>query len=121
MNTKFKTIFILVSLVAAGGLISTGVLWSKLQNRGSVAMGSDTEITNLIKDIGKVLVLPGDETPELLTVSNLDELKGQAFFTNAMVGDKVLVYSKNSKAVLWRPNTKKIIEASVINISPASQ
>jgi hypothetical protein len=73
----------------------------------------------LVDDVGKVLVLPTDETPTIATVTDPTKLKSQPFFANAQTGDKVLIYQKAQKAILWRPSTSKVIEVS--NVNTASQ
>lgn len=78
------------------------------------------EIADLQTEIGKFLELPTGETPTLATVSDIDKVKGQAFFKNAQNGDKVLLYASSGKAILYRPSTKKIIEVAQINTPTSS-
>ena len=69
----------------------------------------------LISDVGKIFDLPAGEVPTVATVSNLDKLREQPFFANAKVGDKVIIYTTAKKAILYRPDTKQIIEVMPIN------
>ncbi|MFA6285523.1 MAG: hypothetical protein WC643_03285 [Parcubacteria group bacterium] len=62
--------------------------------------------------IGKFMELPVDEQPTLATVTDQEKLKGQDFFVHAQNGDKLLVYTKARKAILYRPSIKKVIEVS---------
>ena len=71
------------------------------------------EVSALIGDIERFMELPVDEQPTLATVSDRDKLKDQPFFAKAANGDKVLIYTKARKAILYRPSTKKVIEVSV--------
>ncbi len=41
--------------------------------------------------------------------------KGQPFFANAQVGDKVLIYYKAKKAILYNPTDNKIVEVGPIS------
>jgi hypothetical protein len=69
--------------------------------------------TKILTDrIGRFMELPADEQPNLATVTDQEKLKGQDFFAQAQNGDKLLVYPKARKAILYRPSTKKIIEVS---------
>lgn len=71
----------------------------------------------LIEKVGKIIVLPENEEPEIRSVTNKDEVKDQAFFQGAENGDKVLIYSNAKKAFLYRPSQNKIINVAPINVT----
>jgi len=84
------------------------------------------EIKAITERIGKFMELPQGEEPTLATVSDQEKLKGQQFFANAKNGDKVLVYPKAKKAILFRPSSGKIIEVANLtsgggSVSPAAE
>ena len=72
------------------------------------------EIAEITEVISQSMDLPQGETPALATVSDKEKLKDQQFFLKAENGDKVLVYSQASKAILYRPSTKRVIEVAPI-------
>lgn len=77
---------------------------------------SKKQSQELVDKVGQLIVLPKDEEPTIATVSDLDKLAGQAFFANAQLGDKVLIYYGAKKAILYRPSDNKIIElAPLVN------
>ena len=76
---------------------------------------SPLEISNLIKEVGNLLILPNDEVPTVATVTDPEKLANQLFFKEAKIGDKVLIYNKAQKVILYDPNLKKIIEVAPIN------
>lgn len=78
---------------------------------------SANELAKLQAELGNFMELPSNETPTLATVSDVEKVKDQTFFKNAQNGDKVLLYSTSGKAILYRPNTKKVIEVAQINSS----
>lgn len=82
------------------------------------------ETAKIINEVGKLIVLPQGETPTIATVSDLSKLQGQPFFTNAKVGDIVLIYAKAQKAILYDPMANKIIELAPVysgtNVNSAS-
>jgi len=73
------------------------------------------EATELAKKIGKVADLPTNERPSVYTVSDKQKLKQDPFFQRVQNGDKVLIYTKSDRAVLYRPSTAKIIEFAPTN------
>lgn len=74
------------------------------------------EIDNTVAKLGKLMVLPKDETPTIATVTDRTKLKDQPFFSKSQNGDKVVLYIKARKAILFREKDNKIIEVAPINI-----
>ncbi|MFA5935655.1 MAG: hypothetical protein WC787_02275 [Patescibacteria group bacterium] len=75
---------------------------------------------DLVAEVSQLIVLPTDETPTVATVSNLDRLQGQEFFANAKIGFKVLIFTKAKKAILYDPESKKIVEVAPLNLGAAA-
>lgn len=74
-----------------------------------------SEVKELAGRVGALIELPSDEDPTVATVSDKSKLLDQPFFKNSENGDKVLIYSKAKKAILYRPSENKIIEVSSVN------
>lgn len=74
------------------------------------------EVSKLVAQVGKLIVLPEGETPTIATVTDLEKLKDQSFFAKAKTGDKVLIYADAKKAILYNPESNKIVEVAPINI-----
>ena len=86
------------------------VTTTQQQNTGSGT--ATTEVATLVEKVGKLIALPEDETPTIATIKQPDKLKDQAFFANAKEGDKVLIYTKARKAILYDPSADKIIQVA---------
>src|SRR5579872_1722344 len=71
----------------------------------------------LIAEVGKLIVLPTNEQPTIATVSDVNKLKNQSFFTHARDGDKVLIYTKAQEAILYDPLANKIVEVGPISLT----
>ncbi len=70
----------------------------------------------LISKVNKIYSFPIGEIPTIATVTNTEALKNSTFFTLAKLGDKVLIFKKGNRAVLYRPSINKIIETTSIKI-----
>ncbi len=73
------------------------------------------ELQATIAAVGKLMVLPTDETPTMATVTDPEKLKDQPFFANAKKGDRILIYTTSQKAILYSPSLNKIVEVAPIN------
>lgn len=91
----------------------------KLSQGQSQQPSAEDEAKQLANEVSKLIELPKDETPTIATVTDASKVKDKPFFANAQNGDKVLLYAKSSKAVLYRPSTQKLIEVSALNLSEA--
>lgn len=114
-------IIILVLVVVAG---LAGYYYNRYQDSqkqvkklsSNSQKAAQDESQALISKIGKLTVLPKDETPTVATVTDIAKLKDQPFFDSAVNGDRVLIYTQNKKAFLYRPSTNKIINIAPVNI-----
>lgn len=111
---RFAFGFLFVSALGAAGYYA--YQYHKLTKNDQTA-----EINSLVKEIGKVMDLPADETPTLATVTDKEKLASQPFFRKAENNDKVLIYVKAGKAILYRPTTHKIVDVSTVNITNEQQ
>ena len=84
---------------------------SKLNSQDTV----DAQSKALVIEVGQRAILPDAEKPTISTVVDTDKLN-QSFLLNAHNGDKVLLYFRAGKAIVYRPSTRQIV-----NIGPLSQ
>lgn len=110
------TVIIIVAAVALQLYFKSRSLNSE-PNSAAAIQANKAELAKLVEVVGKLIVLPQDEEPTLATVSDPEKLKDQAFFKNAVLGDKVLIYSRAQKAILYSPSKNKIIEVAPINLT----
>lgn len=73
------------------------------------------ETTDLHSRVNKIFFLPKEELPVIATVVDPEKLQDQIFFENSKKGDKVLIYKKMKKAVLFDPISGKIINIAPLN------
>jgi NADH:ubiquinone oxidoreductase subunit 5 (subunit L)/multisubunit Na+/H+ antiporter MnhA subunit len=117
----FYTI-ILVSLLLLIAAMSTAVYFYReyLKFKQTPQQSSQAEADKTIAEVGQLMVLPQDETPTVATVSDPVALHDQPFFAHASVGDKVLIYTKAERAILYSPTQHKIIEVAPISLSDST-
>jgi uncharacterized protein HemX len=113
----FKLAIILIAVLGIGVGIYFYLQYDKTQKLlKNPTVAAQAEQKTLIDKIGKLIELPVGEEPTIATVSDVNKLKGQAFFAKAQNGYKVLIYAKSKKAILYDPKANKIIEVGPINI-----
>ena len=116
---KYFIVILIVALLAAAAVYF-------LRDGGAPGQTPETEARELAEKVGKIMLLPENELPTVATVSDPAALEGQAFFAQAQVGDKVLIYTGRRIAILYRPSIGKIINIAPVNIggqsnAPATQ
>lgn len=77
------------------------------------------EIT-IVSALSKLMVLPKDETPQVITITDIDKFKNQPFFQDAKNDDVLVLYAKNKKAILFDLKANKIINTAPISIATES-
>ncbi len=116
---------ITIGLVFFSLLVVAGVMYvinDRNQLKKQVAELSDPqqqatkEAEKLRNELSAFIELPTDETPTVATVVDATKVQGQPFFAKAQNGDKVILFAKAGKAILYRESTKKIIEVAPINL-----
>jgi len=70
------------------------------------------EAERIVAAVGKLIVLPTDEQPLIATVNDPAQFKDQQYFTAASKGDKVLIYNKAHKAILYNPSMNRIVDVA---------
>ena len=109
-----------VALIVVAGL--AGYFWYQIRmDKQSIEVNTEfqkmeNEADAVIQKVGQLMVLPTDEEPTVATVTDLNALKGQPFFTGAKIGDKVLIYTNAKKAILYDPIANKIVNVAPINL-----
>jgi predicted PurR-regulated permease PerM len=97
----------------------TVLLYKQVQDLRNNPDQAVVEKSNQLKDqVAKIMHLP-DETPTIAEIKteDLDKLKTQAFFRDIKNGDKILIFSKAQKAVIYREEENRIINSGPIVIN----
>ncbi len=104
-------------------LIIGGAIFYYTKQRNDATDARLAEITDTIEAISMHVLLPTGEIPTLATVTDPEKLKSQRFFTHALIGDKMLIYTKAQKVILYRPSIDRVIEMSPLDldVSPTEE
>ena len=121
LNIVAQIIAVILILAGIGG-----TYYFYTQNKKSQALLKDptavqeAETKEILKKISEFMILPTDEEPNVATVLDTNQLKDQPFFVQAQNGDKVIIYTKADKAILYRPSTNKIVNISSVALEPTT-
>src|SRR5688572_19531025 len=96
----------LIILLAMGGLT-----YAYLDARADLQKLSKTGNSQeeMLQTISRHLAVPKEE-PTVATVNDAVKLNSQEFFKDAQNGDKVFIFPKANRALIYRPSTQKVIE-----------
>ncbi|MGE5042131.1 MAG: LytR C-terminal domain-containing protein [Candidatus Levyibacteriota bacterium] len=100
----------LVIIIFVGGAITTALVIKSQKPVDKVTLARQ-ETQELLSRVSRLITVPS-EYPVVATVKDKSKLT-DPFFTDAQNGDKVLIFNKAKKAILYRPSTDKIINAAV--------
>ncbi len=73
----------------------------------------------ILEKVGKHLILP-NETPEITTIEQAGELNAQPFFSGVKDGDKILIYPKAARIIIYRPSDNILVNVGPIVDDSAS-
>ena len=124
VKKSYLIIALLVLIIGAGGVFGYHQYDKVKQEnkRLSDPQASAAAETERIKnEVSKLIDVPTDEQPTIASVVDASKLNNQPFFAKAQNGDRVLMYAKAKKAILYRPSTKKIVEVAPINLGNNTQ
>lgn len=124
-NSRLPLKKIILALAVVGGLVIIGYFgydyYMTNKELSEFRMSEEAlaikERNDLLKKVGKLALLPENEDPTIATVTDSQKIRNQKFFSRAEDGDKVIIFTKSQRAILYRPNIGKIIESAPININ----
>lgn len=116
-DTKTKAILALVVLCVLITAFAFSYYKEASELRENPQKVAQEEIADIVAKVNRHMILPENETPTAATVADPDVLKkNQPFFNNAKTGDRVLIYANALKAILYNPETDKIVEVAPLSI-----
>lgn len=118
---KRLTKVLIILIIALAASIPSIYFYSQYQKTQKLlqdpSLYAKEEQDKLVARVGKLIELPADEQPTIAIIADREKLKDQPLFGNAKNGDKVLIYLKARKAILYDPAANKIVDVGPVNIS----
>lgn len=117
-----------LKLIVIGLLIVLATVFGFLYYKYPQALGMKTsaekaqakveaEAKDILAQVGKLIMLPVDETPAIFEITDPQMLIAQqSFFTGAEKGDKLLIYKTLARAIVYSPSRNLIV-----NVGPVTQ
>lgn len=99
---KSHKVIVIIATIILVGLVIAGALVFDRQPKNL----TDDEV---VITVNKQLGISGDSNPAILSVVDKDRVN-QPFLSDSENGDKVLLYYKSGKSVLFRPSTNAVIK-----------
>lgn len=120
-RSRKQILKIAVTILGLGAVIWFGAVFYQTLSelRDLESEESDKASLELVEKVSLLMELP-KETPTIATVEDNKKLASQDFFKKAQNGDKVLMYPKAKKAILYRPSANKIMEVAYLNVKDQS-
>lgn len=107
-----KIMWLSTGIILSAGIVIAGVWgWGRVQT----PKPNLNTVTAVEEKVSQLYALPSDETPALATVTDSKKLSS-SFAGKVQNGDKLLIYQKNGKAIVYRPSLNKIVDVEPVTI-----
>lgn len=74
-----------------------------------------SNVSVIVGRVGHHMVLPTDETPALLTITDPSKVSTE-FLRQSQIGDKVLVYQTHKRVIIYRPSLDRVVDVGPVII-----
>lgn len=75
-----------------------------------------TDTAAIMLQVGRLVDLPSDETPQVAPINDVAPFLNQPFFARARVGDVLIIYMQKHVAILYSSAENKIVNMSKISV-----
>jgi hypothetical protein len=119
-NAGAKLPWLFVAILIAASVFLFTQYQSAQRKLDNATPAANKQVNDVIKNVSKITVVPVNEKPTVATVLNADKLKGQAFFDGTKNGDKILIYAKQNRGIIYRPSTNQIVNIGPVTATGAT-
>ncbi len=118
VRPKSKRIAVLLLLVFLAAVVGYVVFIMLAPDK---ALTDKQQMEQVRSAVSKHIILPVGEDPTLATVTNKNDLKDEFLKKNADTGDKILIYYKSLKVIIYRPEIDKLIATGPLEIDASAE
>lgn len=115
ITVKRLLTIILIIVIFVVGVGAGYMVYNKLSEKNSKKEEIvDNQVGEILDELGKIILLPEDETPTVMSIMDVEELKkeNEEFYKDAIKGDILIIYS--DKAIIFRREKRKIINVAPV-------
>lgn len=92
------------------------------QAREASVENQQAVVDELVNQVGSLIELPEGDTPTVATIRTTDNLADHPFLSKGLEGDRLLIYTGDSRmVVMYRPSTNKIVAVGTVTIQQAEE
>ncbi|HSE29177.1 MAG TPA: hypothetical protein VLA77_01155 [Candidatus Saccharimonadales bacterium] len=118
VKSKHKIVMVTVAILFLLLALAAGFFfWKWLQLKNNPEQTNENTSQQIIREVSNIFELPTNEEPTVAKIQDKDKLRQQQFFDGAQNGDFILIYSDRKLALLYRQETKKLINVGPISMS----
>lgn len=107
-----------------GALVVVGALYYKYPQIFSLRTPEEQTkiaVQALVKEVGKIMILPANEEPIVLDITDPQALIAQQqFFAGSVAGDKLLLYKESARAIVYSPSRHLIVNVGPVTNQQAA-
>lgn len=93
-----------------------------LTNQPDQAEIAQQERQELLNKVSQLMVLPAGENPLIFDIQNAASLaQSQPFFANAVDGDKLLLYPRAGRSILYSPSRNIVVNVGNLSVQSPEQ
>ncbi len=116
LKTPKRTLITVSALALMAIMLTVALVYFKHYN-------SPADLNNVAvveRLVGKHFLLPDNEVPALATVTDSSKITTK-FLQKAKDGDKILIYQKNGRVIIYRPSIDRIVDVGPVQIGQLKQ
>lgn len=115
-NRKSRYVLVVCAVLVVVLVLAGGGFWAYKNKQ----KGTEPDNVQIKRLVGLHVILPEGEEPVLATITDKNKLESE-FLKRGQDGDRVLIYSKAKKVIIYRPSIDRVVEIGPVSIIPLNE